>query len=118
MTRFGTLLGIAMLVLAGYGLYLVKWEVHELKRKNMLVQAEILQNQEAMNVLNTEWTYLNRPERLRELSEKYLTLVPANGQQFADVAKLAEVPEMATADAKTLVNTDTQNVHLTSFSGQ
>ncbi len=116
MIRFGTLIGIVMLVLAGYGLYLVKWEVHELKRKNMLLQAEILHNQEAMNVLNTEWTYLNRPERLRELSEKYLTLIPASGQQFADVEKLAEIPEMLTAEANALTNSEAQNVHLTSFS--
>jgi hypothetical protein len=105
---------MVMLVLAGYGLYLVKWEVHELKRKNMMVQAEILQNQEAMNVLNTEWTYLNRPERLRELSEKYLTLLPSSGQQFADVAKLAEVPEVVTAEAETLVPVNSQ-VQMTSF---
>lgn len=117
MNRLGTLLGIVMLVLAGYGLYLVKWEVHELKRKNMLVQAEILQNQEAMNVLNTEWTYLNRPERLRELSEKYLTLLPSNGQQFADIERLADVPEVLTAEADSLSPVASQ-VQLTSFTAQ
>jgi len=86
--RFGTFLGIVLLVAASYGLYLVKWEVRELKRQNTSVRAEMLQQQEAIRVLETEWAYLNRPQRLHELAKEYLQLEVVNGLQLADVEAL------------------------------
>jgi cell division protein FtsL len=88
MIRLSTFFGFLMLVLAAYGLYLVKWEVYDLKRQNTELATRILHEKEAMNVLQAEWTYLNRPERLSRLAAKYLQLQPENGQQMIDVAQL------------------------------
>lgn len=96
--RLGTLFSFLLLVLAAYGLYLVKWEVHDLKRRNMQLEANILQEKEAITVLEAEWTYLNRPERLSALAEKYLDLAPENGQQMVDIAKLTRPPSVAEPD--------------------
>ncbi len=90
--RLSSIFGFLFLVLSAYGLYLVKWEVHDLKRKNMLTEAKIMQEHEALNVLDAEWAYLNRPERLRDLAAKYLQLEPENGQQMVDIAKLTQPP--------------------------
>lgn len=73
-----------IIALAYYGLYLVKWEVRELKHENTLLEAQILQKERAIRVLETEWTYLNRPDRLKKLVEQHLPLQPAMGRQMAE----------------------------------
>lgn len=88
--RLRYLLSISLLILAAYGLYLVKWEVRELKRQNTLLTAEIMQEKEAIRVLEAEWAYLTRPQRLRQLADKYLELGVINGMQLADVDMLEE----------------------------
>ena len=67
--RLKALLSIVLLMGAAYGLYLVKWEVREMRQQNTLLKAEILREQEAIRVLEAEWAYLNRPDRLRELAQ-------------------------------------------------
>ncbi len=77
-------LGFIILAAAVYGLYLVKWEVRDLKRQNMWLKAEITEKQRELKLLQTEWAYLNRPERLQILTTKYLPLELASGQQLVD----------------------------------
>jgi hypothetical protein len=84
--RFTSILIFSGLLSAAYALYLVKWEVRELKRDNAEIALAIEEQKQAIDMLNTEWAYLNRPERLKELSDKYLQLVPQEASQFTDIA--------------------------------
>lgn len=105
----------ALIVAASYGLYMVKWQVHDLKRQNMMAEAQIAEQTEALHILDAEWAYLNRPDRLRNLTEKYLALEPEAGQQMVDITRLMEVPEaVQTAEADSLI----EGVHLTSVSSE
>lgn len=94
---------VALIAVAYYGLYMVKWEVRELKHQNTLLEAQILQKERAIQVLNTEWSYLNRPERLKQLAEQHLALKPSQGQQIAEFDRfqlpeaMPESPVMPTA---------------------
>lgn len=57
----------------------------------------IRQEQESIRVLDAEWDYLNRPQRLEALADKYLKVAPPQSGQFIENA--GAVPEPAPAPA-------------------
>ncbi len=62
-----------------------------LKRVEVL-QREIASTREHLGVLRAEWAYLNRPDRLRELSDlnyKSLRLMPLAPDHFGDTKQVA-----------------------------
>ena len=61
------------------------------------IDREIGKEENALRLLQTEWSYLNQPDRLDKLARQYLNLVPQKGRQFAT---LAQVPARASEDEK------------------
>ncbi len=80
---------IAVIVGSAFILYRVKYEVQSLKAQVIEVNKDIAQEKETLRVVSAEWSYLNRPERLKILADKYL-----NGQEIT-VGKVAEVEAIA-----------------------
>ncbi|AVM76281.1 cell division protein FtsL [Magnetospirillum gryphiswaldense] len=60
--------------LVGIGLFYVKHQVKEQEARLAELNQEIRANQEAIHVLKAEWSFLNDPARLKQLSEKYLDM--------------------------------------------
>ncbi len=58
---------------AAFTLYRVKYEVQSLKAQVVAASLEITQEKELLHVEAAEWAYLNRPEHLRKLADKYLS---------------------------------------------
>ncbi len=83
MTRVAGIL--FFLTAAGAALFLfhIKQEVREMEEELGIVHSNILRHQEAIQVLRTEWSYLNRPARIAELAERYLDMQQLTGL-FAD----------------------------------
>jgi len=87
-----TVFWLFMGVLAAFGLYNVKYRVQELKVEVAQAETQLREEKKNLHVLEAEWTYLNRPDRLRQLSSKFLDLKPAQGAQLGDVAALPVGP--------------------------
>ena len=90
MIRRSTLLWLIAAILVGCGLYQLKYEVQakeeQLARLNRQIQAE----QEAIHVLNAEWAFLNRPDRLGDLAARHLEMNPVTPAQFGRVASIPQ----------------------------
>ena len=88
MTPRLVILWMFMGVLAAFGLYMVKYKVQTLKAEVAVAEKQLREEKQNLHVLAAEWTYLNRPERIRQLAAKYLTTKPVQGEQLADFASV------------------------------
>ena len=95
MIRPATLILFALSAVAGAVLFGVAFEVNALEERLLTLNKRIAQDREAIHVLRAEWSYLNQPERLEGLSQRYLDLQPLQGEQMAVVAA---VPARATRE--------------------
>ncbi len=95
MIRLATFVWLALLTMIGVGLYQVELGVlakeSELKQINRQIDA----NREATHVLEAEWSYLNDPTRLADLTRRYTDLAPATPTQIAGFDRLLPRPPPA-----------------------
>lgn len=88
MNRITTSFVLVFIIAAGVGLYQLKYKAQRLQKEVSALEASIVRDREAIRVLEAEWTYLTRPERVAALSERYLALRPAEAEQVLASADL------------------------------
>ncbi len=81
-------LWLALAVAAGVGLFHVSYRVQSLEEALTQVNRDILRERETIQVLRAEWSYLNEPSRLAELSRRHLTLAPLLADQMVRIDDL------------------------------
>lgn len=81
--RFYSLISLAVAALLGTALFLTSEQVQHTEKELSAVLENVSIEKDALRVLNAEWAYLNRPDRLEELSATYLKLTPATAHQLA-----------------------------------
>lgn len=93
MRGLSILLTAFIVVTLAYWAYTENYQTRETQQDVRKIQQEIADEREAISVLRAEWAYLNRPDRLRELSDlnfEELGLVPMSGGQFAEIKDVNE----------------------------
>jgi hypothetical protein len=85
MNRWSTLLWTLVIVVATFMLYKVKYEVQSLQAQVAETAKALEQEKEALHVVAAEWAYLNRPERLQQLSAKHLSSAGVTVDQIAEI---------------------------------
>lgn len=88
-------LAVLVVVFASWA-YRVNYATQEAMNRVADLRDEIAREKEALGVLDAEWAYLNRPDRLRTLvnaNAKDLGLVELTPEQFTDVALIAMPPD-------------------------
>ena len=78
------------------GLYLVKYSVQNIQRDVVAMRDNLGREKESLHLLNAEWAYLNRPDRLERLADRHLDLVPLDSKKIEDISVL---PAASTIDA-------------------
>lgn len=98
MNRIATSLVLLFIVASGVGLYQLKYKTIRLQQEVSALEASIVRDREAIRVLEAEWTYLTRPDRVALLSERYLALRPATAEQV--IASLDLIDRRSEADVR------------------
>ncbi len=86
--RTGIVMWLALAIVVGVGLFLVKYKVQALEDELIAKREQAVRDRGAIRVLEAEWTYLNDPERLRRLSAQHLGFGPAVPQNVTDITNL------------------------------
>lgn len=83
-----TAIAVFLLLVVSFGLYQIKYEVEGQRERASAIAA--LQEKEiaAIGVLNSEWAYLTRPQRLQTLAERFLPLGKIEPNQIGEVSSL------------------------------
>jgi len=108
MIRLTTLIWLALASLAGIGLFQVKYRVQSLEGDLGQINRQILRDQEAIHVLGAEWSLLNEPARIADMSRRHLELTPFTAAQlahFADLPDRIAPPPATPGDPTTIVPT-------------
>ena len=83
-----TILWFLVSTCLGVALFLVKYEVQDREERLAAIHREILANQEAVHVLEAEWSYLNRPANLEAMVRRHLDLVPLDTTRLGRIEQL------------------------------
>jgi hypothetical protein len=89
MRRLPLLAWVVTVAVALFALYRVKYEVQSLHAQVVDTERQLENEREALHVVAAEWAYLNRPERLRQLSSKYLS---TTGLMVDQIAEMEAIP--------------------------
>ncbi len=97
MIRPATLILFVLSVVSGGVLFGVAFEVSALEERLFVLNQEITEDRDAIHVLRAEWSYLNQPERLEGLSQRYLDLQPLESSQLVVIAAVPARPDAVRA---------------------
>ncbi len=91
MRALAVLVWIGLCAVTGIALFHVAFRVERLETKLSSLNSDILSEKEALEVLEAEWAYLNRPNRISRLADKYLPeLAEADATQ---IVPMSEIPQ-------------------------
>ena len=83
--RFAPLIWVMVIVVSTFLLYRVKYEVRGIKAQIAKTSQELEEQRQVLHVNAAEWAYLNRPERLQALAEKYLSSSAITVDQVSEI---------------------------------
>lgn len=86
--RFSSVIWVAIVAVAAGMLYSVKYQVQAMDEEIAQLHAQIERERASMQVLQAEWAFLTRPERIRQLASRHLDMQPVEGAQLMDVADI------------------------------
>ena len=108
MSRLAAVLWIFSAALIAVVLFVLKYEVQRLERELQMVSRQIVVDQQAVHVLNAEWSYLNRPARIADLAARHLRLQPLSTAQIVEIEAVPTrpVPGVKPQPPRNLVNAE------------
>ena len=92
MIRLGVLMWVWLIAGAAGVLFHVSYDVTALEDDLSALNRDIVREQEAIRVLRAEWSYLNQPERLRNLAAELTGMMPITPAQVVESAAVLPMP--------------------------
>ncbi len=93
-------IGLGLAALLSLGVYAMKFEVERQEARLAELQQTLQHEEETIQVLQAEWSYLNRPDRLRDLATRYLKLAPVAAKQLQSINDIPLRDTLVIADGR------------------
>lgn len=87
-----------LLALGAFGLYLVKYQVQSVRDDVTRIERQLAAEREALALLEAEWAYLNRPERLERLADQYLQMRQPDSRRIVEWQDIPMRPQSVAAN--------------------
>ena len=84
---------LALTIMICFGLYRVTHAAQEREGDLKRVEAQITEQQRAIDVLKAEWTHLSQPGKVQAMATRYLNLQPMKATQIAYLNDIPMRPE-------------------------
>ena len=91
------LISLCIIIICGTGLYMVKYSYDSRDDELASLEAQIRHERQQAAILNAEWSYLTRPQRVLNLSTNLLSLRPISTDR---VVPLEAIPFRETSEVK------------------
>lgn len=88
MIRLSMLAWFIFLAFLGVGVFHLKYTVQAQEKELRKIRADISRNLDVIHVLKAEWSYLNDPTRLADLTRRHIDLAPITATQIIDITKI------------------------------
>lgn len=95
MIRMLNIILVAAVIALSVGLYHIKYRAEAAEKRAHQIERDITTEQEGIRVLRAEWSYLNQPERLQQLAQRYTKLEALKASQ---IGSFGDVPMPHKAD--------------------
>jgi len=93
MIRLLHIIAITALIASAAYAYTVKYETLYYVEQVAKLKSKVQRERDIIAVLQAEWQYLDRPDRLQEAADQHLDLQPLKIQQLARLSDLPNRPE-------------------------
>jgi len=90
MIRLSTLFWLVLVSATAFAMFAVKYEVQSLTDELAQTSKRAGNAEHELRVLDAEWAYLNRPDALAQMNQRYLSLVPIETKQLR--TSVADIP--------------------------
>ncbi len=112
MIRLPALFWFIVVVSTGFAMFAVKYEVQSLSDELTRTLRQTDDTERSVRVLDAEWAYLNRPDALAQMNQRFLSLVPIATKQlrsdFSDIPMRPAPPPPPAPPAPAMLVADTQ----------
>ncbi len=94
MNRMIVIIGLAALFALVFSVYHVERRVENLRAELKTINRQIAEDKNSMRVLNAEWSYITRPERLQKMAAQHLNVHYVIAAQIKDIEEIPLRPVM------------------------
>ncbi|RDI60676.1 cell division protein FtsL [Microvirga subterranea] len=93
MIRLLHIIAITALIVSAAWAYTIKYDTLYYVEQVAKLKSKVQRERDIIAVLQAEWQYLDRPDRLQEAADQHLDLQPLKIQQLARLSDLPNRPE-------------------------
>lgn len=93
-----SLLGVLLIAVSSFTMFNVVYKVQNAYKDLQELQRQYVEEKKSLHVLKAEWSYLNQPERLKQMAAQYLQVQEIHMAQIESITLPSSAVQLASHD--------------------